>query len=80
MTHLSRYFTDDRATEKEQESALGLVRSCISRWAIEETIRYIKKSYELEDVLVSSYRSLQKLMPIVWAAAYSAAVLLDTAS
>jgi len=48
--------------------------------AIEETIRYIKQSYELEDVRVLNYRSLQNLMPLVWAAAYFAAVLLDTAS
>jgi hypothetical protein len=57
-----------------------MVRAYIRRWAIEETIRYIKQSYELEDVRVLNYRSLQNIMPLVWAAAYFAAVLLDTAS
>lgn len=57
-----------------------LVRSYIRRWAIEETIRYIKQSYELENVRVLNYRSLQNMMPLVCAAAYFAAVLLDTAS
>ncbi len=57
-----------------------LVRAYIRRWAIEETIRYIKQSYELEDVRVLNYRSLQNIMPLVCAAAYFAAVLLDTAS
>jgi len=57
-----------------------LVRAYIRRWAIEETIRYIKQSYELEDVRVLNYRSLQNIMPLVCAVAYFAAVLLDTAS
>jgi hypothetical protein len=57
-----------------------LVRAYIRRWAIEETIRYIKQSYELEDVRVLSYRSLQNIMPLVCASAYFASVLLDTAS
>jgi hypothetical protein len=57
-----------------------LVRAYIRRWAIEETIRYIKQSYELEDVRVLNYRSLQNIMPLVCASAYFAAVLLDTAS
>jgi hypothetical protein len=56
------------------------VRAYIRRWAIEETIRYIKQSYELEDVRVLNYRSLQNIMPLVCASAYFAAVLLDTAS
>lgn len=57
-----------------------LVRAYIRRWAIEETIRYIKQSYELEDVRVLNYRSLQNIMPLVCAVAYFAAVLLDTES
>jgi hypothetical protein len=57
-----------------------LVRAYIRRWSIEETLRYVKQSYELEDVRVLNYRSLQNIMPLVWAAAYFAAVLLDTAS
>ncbi len=65
---------------KSRKVLWRLVRSYIRRWAIEETIRYIKQSYELEDVRVLNYRSLQNLVPLVWAAAYFAAVLLDTAS
>jgi hypothetical protein len=57
-----------------------LVKAYMRRWAIEETIRYIKQSYELEDVRVLNYRSLQNMMPLVYAVAYFAAVLLDTAS
>lgn len=65
---------------KSRKVLWKLVRSYIRRWAIEETIRYIKQSYELEDVRVLNYQSLQNLMPLVWAAAYFAAVLLDTSS
>jgi hypothetical protein len=65
---------------KSRKVLWRLVRAYIRRWAIEETIRYIKQSYELEDVRVLNYRSLQNIMPLVYAAAYFAAVLLDTAS
>jgi hypothetical protein len=65
---------------KSRKVLWKLVRAYIRRWAIEETIRYIKQSYELEDVRVLNYRSLQNIMPLVYAAAYFAAVLLDTAS
>jgi hypothetical protein len=57
-----------------------LVRAYLRRWAIEETLRYVKQSYELEDVRVLNYRSLQNIMPLVCAVAYFAAVLLDPES
>jgi len=65
---------------KSRKVLWRLVRAYIRRWAIEETIRYIKQSYELEDVRVLNYRSLQNIMPLVCAAAYFAAVVLDTGS
>jgi len=65
---------------KSRKVLWRIVRAYMRRWAIEETIRYIKQSYEIEDVRVLSYRSLQNIMPLVWAAAYFAAVLLDTTS
>jgi len=55
-----------------------MVRSYFRRWAIEETIRFIKQSYEIEDVRVLGYRRLQNLLPLVTAAAYFAAAVLDT--
>ncbi len=65
---------------KSRKALWRLIRAYIRRWAIEETIRYIKQSYELEDVRVLNYQSLCNIMPMVWAAAYFAAVLLDTKS
>src|SRR4030067_3725537 len=55
-----------------------IVEAYIRRWAIEETIRFIKQSYEIEDVRVLGYRSLKNLMPLVLAASYFASVVLDT--
>jgi hypothetical protein len=65
---------------RNRKALWRLVRAYMRRWAIEETIRYIKQSYELEDVRVLTYRSLQNMMPLVYAVAYFTAVLLDTAS
>lgn len=53
------------------------VRAYIKRWAIEETIRYIKTCYDLENVRVLNYQGLQNLMPLVLAAMYFCACILD---
>ena len=55
-----------------------MLRAYFSRWTIEDTIRYIKTCYELEDVRVLNYKGLQNLMPLVLAATFFAAVVLDT--
>jgi hypothetical protein len=55
-----------------------LVRSYIRLWAIEETIRLIKQSYDIDDVRVLAYRGLRNLMTLVLAASYFAAVVRDT--
>lgn len=54
-----------------------MVRAYLKRWSIEETIRYTKTCYDLENVRVLNYRSLQNLMPLVLAAMYFAACVLD---
>lgn len=51
-----------------------IVESYITRWRIEDTIRFIKQSYELEDIRVLSYCRLQNMMALVLAAAYFASV------
>lgn len=53
------------------------VRAFLRRWSIEETIRFVKQSYDLENVRVLSYRGLQNLMVIVLAVFYFTAVVLD---
>ena len=56
---------------------LAHVLSYITRWRIEEVIRFVKQSYQLEDVRCLTYHRLQALMVLVTAAAYFAAVYLE---
>lgn len=53
------------------------VRAYMRRWSIEETIRYVKTCYELENVRVLNYKGLQNLMPLVLAVMFFAACVLD---
>lgn len=53
------------------------VRAYMRRWSIEETIRYVKTCYDLENVRVLNYQGLQNLMPLVLAATFFAACILD---
>lgn len=51
-----------------------LVAAYMTRWKIEETIRFIKQSYDLEDVRVLTYRRLKTIAALVLAASFFAAV------
>jgi hypothetical protein len=57
-----------------------IVQAYLKRWAIEDTIRYIKICYDLENVRVLNYKGLQNLMPLVLAVMYFAACVLDNDS
>ena len=48
----------------------------LTRWKIEETFRFLKQSYNLEDLRVLSYQRLQNLVALVAAAAHFAATFL----
>ena len=49
-----------------------VVRRYITRWEIEETIRYVKQSYGLENARVRKYEALKNLFAILQAAVYFA--------
>jgi len=51
-----------------------VVAAYITRWRVEETIRFIKSSYDLEDIRVLTYRRLKNMAALVLAAAFFAAV------
>jgi hypothetical protein len=51
-----------------------VVESYLTRWRIEEAIRFTKQSYNLEDIRVLTYRRLRNLTALVLAASYFAAV------
>ena len=53
-----------------------IVSAYLSRWLVEETIRFIKQSYHLEDIRVLDYERLKNLVALVLAAAYFSAVWL----
>ncbi len=64
------------AVRRSRKSIWHVVQSYITRWRIEDLIRFIKQSYRLEDIRCLTYRRLQALMVLVTAAAYFAAVYL----
>jgi len=64
------------AVRRSRKSVWHVVLSYITRWRIEDVIRFIKQSYRLEDIRCLTYHRLQALMVLVTAAAYFAAVYL----
>ena len=63
---------------KHRKVLWWIVEAYITRWRIEETIRFIKSCYELEDVRLLTYHRLQNMASLVLAAAYFTAVWLGT--
>ncbi len=61
---------------KNREVLWQVVEGYLSRWMVEETIRFIKQSYNLEDLRVLNYDRLQNMVALVLAAAFFAAVRL----
>lgn len=55
---------------------MEVIESYMSRWRIEETIRFVKQSYNLEDIRLLTYRRLQNMMALELAVAYFTMVYL----
>jgi len=53
-----------------------VVEAYLTRWRVEETIRFIKQSYDFEDIRVLTYQRLKNMAVLVLAASYFAAVWL----
>ena len=67
-------------TEKLRRNRSVLQRilySYLRRWSIEETIRFIKQSYDLENIRVLKYRRLKNMMALLLAVFYFITVVLD---
>lgn len=62
--------------KKNRKMLSFVMDSYITRWKIEETLRFIKQSYCLEDIRLLSYRRLQNMMALVLAVAFFATVYL----
>jgi len=61
---------------RDSESLWWIVQIYLTRWKIEETFRFLKQSYRLEDIRVLRYQRLRNLVVLVTAAAYFAATFL----
>ena len=66
----------DVQVKKSRKSLWQIIESYITRWSIEETIRFIKQSYDLEDIRLLTYRRLQNMMALILAVSYFAMVYL----
>lgn len=57
-----------------------ILQSYIKRWSIEETIRYLKQSYDFENIRVLTYTRLKNMAAILLAAIYFITNVLDSSS
>jgi len=62
---------------KNRKVLKDIFLSYIKRWSIEESIRFIKQTYELEDIRVLRYVCLQNMMALVLLVFYFLAVVID---
>jgi hypothetical protein len=62
--------TNKEGNTKESKSIYKIVEIYLTRWKCDECYRYIKQSYNLEDVRVRSYISIRNITVIVHAIAY----------
>lgn len=56
--------------KRSKRSVWRIVESYFARWRIEDTIRFIKQSYGIEDIRLLTYRRLKNMMALVLAASY----------
>ena len=61
---------------RDSQSVWWIVQIYLTRWKIEETFRFIKQSYNLEDIRVLKYQRLKNLVVLVTAVAYFAGTFL----
>lgn len=57
-----------------------ILQSYIKRWSIEETIRYLKQSYDFENIRVLTYTRLKNMAVILLAAIYFITNVIDSSS
>jgi hypothetical protein len=60
-----------------QNKVWFIIEAYLKRWSIEETIRFIKQTYDLENIRVLKYRRLQNMMVLLLAVFFFVSVILD---
>ena len=68
--------TDLPVAARDSQTLWWIVQIYLTRWKIEETFRFVKQSYNLEDIRVMKYQRLKNLVILVTAVAYFAATFL----
>lgn len=63
-------------TSKEKDLWF-IISAYLKRWCIEETIRFIKQTYDLENIRVLKYVRLQNIMALLLAVFYFVSTILD---
>jgi len=63
---------------RNRKALWWVIDAFLTRWRVEDTIRFIKQSYDLEDIRVLTYQRLKNMAVLVLAASYFAAVWLGT--
>ena len=66
----------DVAGTDSRKSLWQIVEGYMTRWRVEDAIRFIKQSYRLEDIRLLDYTRLKNMMAVVLAAAFFTAVWL----
>lgn len=64
--------------KRRHKEVAWLVMGYLTRWRVEEAIRFMKQSYTLEDIRVLTYRRLRNMVVLVNAVAFFTAVVLGT--
>jgi hypothetical protein len=54
-----------------------IISAYMKRWSIEETIRFVKQTYDLENIRVLKYVRLQNMMALLLAVFYFVSIILD---
>lgn len=65
------------SVKHSQKDVRKILRSYIKRWSIEETIRFMKQTYDLENIRVLKYERLRNMMAILLSVFYFISVILD---
>ena len=65
---------------RSRKSLHRILRAYLKRWSIEETIRFLKQSYDLENIRVLSYTRLKNMMALLLGVFYFMAVKIDQQS
>lgn len=63
--------------KRSRKTVWKVVESYLTRWRVEETIRFIKQSYQLEDIRLLTYERLRNMATLVMTTAYFACVYLE---